>query len=336
MATAIYGLRKLQLGFEASAGNIVAATQKLVGAGFLMPEIEEEQEDFPRGVRAIVDSSIDLRKGVVLTHEGNLTYEEILYPLLTGLDDDAVPADLGGPGPYAWTMIPVVTGPATPKSVSAEFVVEDGSTDFYEREAAFLLTRSFEIGLAANAPATLSFEMFGRVEATSTKTGALTPITGREVIPSNLFKVYIDDTWAGLGGTQKSGLVREATLGVVTGLEPDHSLDGRADLDHTGFRSGEIAGTFSFTMQHNADAATEVSKWRDSSLRFIRLIADNGLAGAAQKIVLIDIAAKYMSMPEFSQEDSLELLTAEMELRYDPTGARIIETVITNGLATQP
>ncbi len=333
MATALYPLRLLQLGFEGTPGSIVAATQKLVGAGFLMPEIEREQEDFPRGVRAVIDSSIDLRKGVVLTHEGNLTFEEILYPLLTGLDDDAAPV---GSAPSVWTMAPSLAANATPKSVSAEFVVTDGGTKHYEREAAFLLTRSFEIGMAANAPATLAFEMFGRVEASSTVTGSLTPITGREVVPSNLFKIYIDDTWAGLGGTQKSGLVREGTLSVVTGLEPDYSLDGRADLDHTGFRSGELTGTFSFTMQHNTDAATEVGKWRDGSLRFVQLIADNGGAGATQKIISLRFAARYTAMPEFTQEDGIELLSAEMELRYDPTGAKAIEAIISNQLAAQP
>lgn len=328
-----YALRLLQLGFEGTAGNIVAATQKLVGSGMMTPEIERENEDFPRGVRATFDSMIDLRRGVLLNHEGNLTFEEILYPLLTGLNDDAVPADAG---PYVWTMEPVLTGIATPKSCSAEMVVEDGATDFYEQKAAYLLTRSFEIGLEANRPATLAFEMFGRVEETATKTGSLTPITGRTVVPSNMFKVYIDDDWASLGGTQKSGLVRSATLSVVTGLEPDYSLDGRTSLDHTGFRSGMVTGTLSIVMQHNADAATEFGKWRDGSLRFVRLIADNGGAGGDNKKVQIDLAGRYTSPPDFQEEDGIELLSAELELMYDPTGAKIISTVITNGLATQP
>ena len=328
MATALYPLRKFQVGFESTSGTAVAATEQLVGEAVYTPEIEREFEEYPRGVRApVTGGGVAKSKGSMFAFSGNLSYEEILYPLATGIEAPA----LTGAGPYVYTFDPDLTIVPVPKSLTCEYIVDDGSTKHYEREAAFCVCRSFEVGLAFGELATMSFELFGRAEQTSTMTAALTPVTGRTLIPSNLFTVAIDDAWSGLGGTPKSTLVRAASLSVTTGLEPDYTLDGRTDLDFTQLRAGMLDATLSITMEHNASAATEIGKWRTGALRFVRLKATDGT-----KIVQFDLAAKYLSPPSFSEDAGTEIATMELGLEYDSTGAKAFVATITNSLAALP
>ena len=328
MATAIYPLRKAQLGFETTPGTAVAATAQYVGDAAYTPEIEREFEVFPRGVRApVTGGGIAKSKGSLFSFSGNLTFEEVLYPLAAGLKAPAI----SGAGPYVHLFDQSLTTIVAPKAITAEYVIEDGTTKHFEREAAYCTARNFEVGLAFNELASLSFELFGRAEQTSTMTAALAPVTGRTTVPSNLFVVYIDDTWAGLGGTAKSTLVRAATMKITTGLDPDYTLDGRTDLDMTGLRYGLLDGSLSLTMEHNADAATEIGKWRTGALRFVRLKATSGV-----KIIQFDMALKYLSPPSFSEDAGVEIVTMELGLEYDATGAKAFVATITNSLAALP
>lgn len=334
MATALYPLRRLQIGLEATAGTAVAATQKLVGEAVYRPEVERYFESHPRGVRApVTGGGTDVRKGSTINFAGELTFEEIIYPFLLGLVNDAVPT---GAGPYTWDFTPVLTAPAAVKTATCEYVIGDGSTEHYERESAYMFCRSLEIQLAANQPAKMSFELVGRSEKTSTVTASLTPVTGRTIVPSNLFGLWIDDTWANLGSTQKTGLIRQATLRVNFGLEPDYTLDARADLDHTGILSQELGASLQVVVEHNADAATEIGNWRTGTVRFYRLAADNGAAAGANKQITLDMAMKHMSEPDFSQDAGIELATFDLGLEYDETGTNALVATIINGLSVQP
>lgn len=333
MAQAPYFLRKLQFGRETTAGTAVAATYKLVGEGTYKPIVEREFEEYPRGVRAMVtDGGFDKMKGSEIEFEGSLTFEELLLPLDSGL----VSVTTTGAGPYTHTFTPTLTAAQVVKSYTAEFVVDDGSTKHYQREAAYMLCSELEVELKANEIAMMKMKMNGRAEQTSTMTAALSPITGRTPVPSNLFKVFIDDAGSGVGGTQKSGLVRVAKLAIKFGNEPDFTLDGRSDLDKTGNQPQPLTATLDLTMEHNADAATEIGKWRTASKRFIRLKADNGAAAGANKAITFDGCFVYTDSPEFSEDDGTEIVTLKLQLEYDSTWGKALEAVVINGLSAIP
>ena len=329
MAVAAYPLRKVQVGFESAPGTLVAATQQLVGTFVLTEEIDRHFEENPRGVFVPVTAGgIDIRKGAILTGEQELTYEEILYPLQSGLLLDAVPT---GIGPYVWQFLPDWATVNALKALTVEYVIDDGSTQHYEREFGFGICRSFGFDFAFGEIARMRTEYFGRATQSSTFTTSLTPLTGRSPVASNLLKVYVDDTWGGLGGTQVSTLVRSATLDIVTGRDPDYTLDGRSDLDMVGIRTGRATGTLSLVMEHTADAATEIGKWRAGSQRYIQLIVTDGT-----KIIQIDFSGVYTSPPVFSQEDDIEIVTMELALEYDTTASEALDITVTNQIATLP
>jgi hypothetical protein len=331
MAHGIYDLRKTQIGLEATPGTLVAATQQLVGEAVYTPQIERVFDSKrPSGVRATPDSDggIITRKGSRLALSQDLSYEEILYPLLCGVNNDAAPT---GSGPYVWTMEPVLSGVATPKTATIEVVIDDGATQHYEREFGYAVCESFDINLAAGSLAKIDSTWFGRAEQSSTFTAALTPVTGRSPIPSDLFGLYIDSSWANLGTTQISTFIRSLNLHIDQGVRPGHALDARADLDFTHLLHGSFSGTLSATVEHTADAATEIGNWRSGTPVFVQLIATDGT-----KIVQLDMAAVYTSPPVFSEDEGVELVSFELQLEYDATGGKIFSAVVTNSVATQP
>jgi hypothetical protein len=308
----------------------------MVGEGVYVPEITREFEEFPRGVRApVTGGGFPIMRGATLTFTTNLDYTNAIYFFGSGLLHDAAPT---GAGPYTWTYDPNLTGvPAsTIQAVSVEYAISDGSTVHYQRESGFGVLRSFEITLAFNQPAKVTFEMFMRAEQTSTVTGALSPLTGRAQIPSNLFTVFMDNSGGTIGSTQKSTTVREAVLAVTTGFEPSYTLDGRADLDFTHISPGMLDASLRLTMEHAANAATEIGIWRTGGVQLVRLKADNGAAAGANRQFQIDLAAKYVDPPAFSQDTGMEIVTMNMGLEYDSTWGYALRAQLINGQSALP
>src|SRR3990167_247814 len=88
----------------------------------------------------------------------------------------------------------------------------DGTTNHYAREFGYGLVESFKIDWNFNQVSKLSAKIFGRSSQTSTPTGALVGMTGRESLVSNLVSLYADTTWAGLGWTQVVTIIRSASF----------------------------------------------------------------------------------------------------------------------------
>lgn len=326
MATGVISLEKLQLGIETVAGTLVAADTVIPveNGGTFEPIIDRQHLDEAQGVRAMV-SHLDVSKGSRLTYRHSLDYSNILFPLNCGLKK-TTPS--GGPT-YVWTVNPDPTLVETIDSATFEVSYTDGSTRHLQREFGFGTCSRFVIEINANQPAMLETEWFGRKSQTSTFTASQSPLTVSK-IPSNLFAVYIDDSWANLGTTQKSGLVRTARLEVNTGRAPDYTLDARTDLDMTQLQSGEdISGTLTLTCEYNAAGDTEYDNWEagESDIEFIQLIATDGSA-----ILEIDMAVRYTSV-SFREEDGLRLMELTADLVYDPTSTEQINFVVTNTVA---
>lgn len=325
MATGLYPLRLLQLGGEAVAGTAVPATKKVIGRAGVKPMISWDREDFPRGIRVPNDEITAVERGSEFTIEADLSFEQLQWPLHSGLQTVAAV----GVGPYVYTH-EIVVAP-TLKTFTAEFVVDDGSTKHYEREFAYCLTREFQISIERNQMAKLRWSMFGRAEQTSTVTAGLSSLT-LERVPSNLFKVWIDGTYANLGTTQKTATLRGAVLTVPTGVGPESTLDGRTDYDFVQPMYEQAKPTLTTRFLHNANTATEVGNWRTGTRRFIRLKADNGAAAGANRVIQLDMSVRLLSW-EFGDENGQEIVNATWEIVYDATSSKSLVVVLTNGLS---
>ena len=338
MATAIRSLNKCQVGIETTKGTLVPATRLLSGdfaAGW-----GEEQDfyrpNYPAGYLANVGGvGVITRKGVVLNGAMDLSAEQVLWPLLTGIKG-GVTGVMEDTSAYRWTFTPeLTTGIRTLNALTAEMVMADGSTNHVAREAGYGICRSFKFDWPMNQAAKLSAQWFLRASQASTPTGSLVVYSSLEPLVSPLLKVYLDTTWAGLGGTQLTAIVRAASVDVVTGNEPDYTLDGRSDLDFVQAKVGPVTANLSLTLELDAVGAARVANYRANDVVFIRLDQTGTLAGAATsyRTIRVDGAYRLAGNPAFSEDGEQILVALSLESVLDATSSKTLEFVAVNKLA---
>ena len=137
MATAIRPLDKLQFGIEvvSTKGTLVAATRLIRANATLAEEMDFYRSDYPQGIRANVGGAGSImRKGIALDVETDLTAEEILWPLMTGVLGSVSPTGAGNA--KTWTFTPeLTTAVTTIQSATVEMLHSDGSTNHYYGES---------------------------------------------------------------------------------------------------------------------------------------------------------------------------------------------------------
>lgn len=295
------------------------------------------RDNYPRGYRSNVGGAgIITRKGCAIDVQTELSAEDILWPLSTGV--------LGGVSPSTsdtsaktWSHNPqLTTAVQTVDSATVEYLEGDGTTNHYYAECGYALTESFKIDWAYNQAAKLSWKMFGRARQSDTPTGSLTPYSTREVLASNACGVYWDTSWAGLGGTQLQGILRSGSIEVKTGLGPDYTMDARTDVDMTGHKVGVISAVLNLVMELDATGAARITNWRANSLVFVRLKNLGSLAGAATvyRTVQIDGCYRFTAAPAKSDDGSQRLVAVSLESVLDTTSNKTLEFTAINKLAS--
>lgn len=334
MATSIRPLTKLQMGIESTKGTLVAATRVIVGENMFAERRERYRSAYPRGVRATVGGAGVLTKqwGEV-TVETELSAEQILWPLETGIKGSVTGSNANNAFTYTFTP-ELTTGIITVDAATVEFIHADGTTNHIASEAGYGMTESFSISSTPDDIAKLTWKMFTRARQTTTPTGALTAYSSLEPLPGALLSVYLDTTWAGLGGTQLTGIQRDVTFNCTTGLKPDFTADGRADKDFSKHSVNSLGATLSITWELDAVGAARYANYRANDLVYIRLKWTGGTVGAAgTKTVQIDGAYRFVGDPSFSYDEDQVLMSAELEAVYDATGTKILEFTAINGLS---
>lgn len=340
MATSLTQFEKLQLGIEVvgTKGTIVPATVQIVGNHNMLEEMDIYRDNYPRGFRSNVGGlgSI-MRKAISLDVQTELSAEDILWPLMTGVLG-SVAASTSDTSAKTYVFTPeLATAVATIQSATAEFVRGDGTTNHYTGQSGYCMTESFKIDWVYNQVAKLGWKMFGRARQSGAPTGSLAPYTTREALVSNGFGLYWDTSWANLGNTQVTGIIRSASFECKTGFAPDYTLDARADRDMVSHKVGVIGATLNVVVEFDAAGATKFGLWRaNTPLNWIRLKNTGSLAGAATvlRTVQIDGCYRFVGQPTFSADGDQVLMTANLESVYDTTGTKTLEFTAINKLAT--
>lgn len=336
MATSIVPFRKLQIGMESTKGTLVAATRVLPGNHHLSENIDFYRSPNPRGVRATVGGAgVITRKGCEISFDTELTAEEILWFLLTGIKGGV--AGVNASSDYTWTFTPqLTTGVPTLDAATVEFLLGDGVTNHYYGEAGYAMTQSFKIDWSmdnATDPVKLSAKMFARARQTDTPTGALTVYSTREPLVPALSKHYLDTSWAGLGGTQLTGIIRSGSIEVATGIMPDYTADGRSDKDLVKHRVGLLSARQSLVMEFDSVGASRFANYRANDIVYIRNQFLGSTVAVNPRKVQVDGGYRFADTPSFSESGEQVLMSANLEAVYDETSAKILEFVVLNGLS---
>jgi len=326
MAAGLYPLRRLQVGRETTSGSRVPATQQVIGEHEWTPIIDRYQEAYPRGVRVRhTPRDANQQRGSRLVVNTDCDFEHLLVPLSCGV----VKPSRSGSGPFTHAFTPDLTARLNIDTLTAEYLVTDGSADHYEREFGYGAVERIRLTWASGQPTKLSYTIFGRREQASSITTGVGVVAGREIIPSALWSLAIDDTQANLGNSVlDGGHFRAGSLEIITGATPRYGIAGRADLDMNGIDTDLLAATLSLTVSHHGDAAAEYQHWRDDDLRFVRLQAASGAKRAR-----IDLTGVYTTAPAMGQDGNTDTLTFAMALEHNPTvGGQAFAASVVNNL----
>ena len=128
---------------------------------------------------------------------------------------------------YLWTLEPsLATNGNTPDETNGidTFTLEYGdNVQAYETE--FLFTTKVEISGEPNEPVAFTWTCMGRQSSEVTKTAALSAPT-TVYFPFNLAKFYIDTSYAAIGGTQKTDMLKAFTWSFETMFTGRYTASG--------------------------------------------------------------------------------------------------------------
>ena len=314
-------LTRVSLGQQSTEDTLVPATRLLpFTEGSYMPIHERNNVDEMRGFMADYEDVL-----VGKATQCDLTFPLDFASIIPFLELSMADVTASG-NPRSWAFTPGRTAPSSLAYATVELAATDGSSDTYNRR--FGAARCTSLGIQIqDGYGEVSATLMGRasgVLASPANVGT----NARSIIPVRLFKCYIDDTWATLGNTEV-GFVRSATVDYQPGLNPAYNLQGRADLDLTGWYRRRFQGVLVLTVDHDGDSTSELAHFERGDLRFIRLEATSG-----DDVIRLDHCVRYIDTPDVLEtDDKQHILNLSGQLRADNLAARnMLQVRVTNGL----
>lgn len=284
----------VQIGVEATSGVSVAASKKLQALG-IEPSMNVETSQFrPMGTK-YQTLSIPGKEWVEASLSGRPVYDEIIYPLSSVL---TTPGVTGAGAAKTWLWTPSSTTEDTPKT----FTVEQGSG---VRAHKFLygLVTAFSLSFTRDA-IEMGGSMMGRaITDNIAMTGSPTSLPLVPVVPSTVC-VYLDDTYAGLGGTRLTRLL-SADWEISDRFGPLWTIDCTQPSYVTHVET-EPSLTFGMMMEADAQGMGLLETLRDGDTKFLRIEATGPLiSGSDYHRLRIDMPIKITGTDGFSDSDGV-------------------------------
>ncbi len=349
MGSAIKSATKIQVGRETTRGTAVAAARRIVTprATYRRQEtFEHFEEDMDGLLTRSSRAPLNTRNGTELEIGGfPLDFEQILLPLLSGVEGGVTPSSPGTGKARLWTFKPSVSADPAPDTFTVEFEESDFSSNA-AMEAAYAFTTELDITGGDEGAPEARFVMTARKTSDADKTSGLSlPSVNPAANPR--WSVYVDDAWADLGSTRISGQVYGFTWKLSEFLRPGYYLDNRADLDFSKYEFGRRRVELSLDVVHDPASSalvqTEEAHKSQGTARFVR-VEITGPAfpspdNALNRFVRLDGAFRHMdgSMEERGG-DREGLLSTQLVLQgaYDSVEAQDVRIAVQNDLDSFP
>lgn len=333
-------LTKVQYGKETTHGVNVASDTMLLCA-ITLPESDREihipQVDAGNrtpGLLSVADVRKVLAEGTLEDMDG--AYYE-LFPVMLAACLESGPSGIeqtGGEGDYLWTF----SAPQTAAETIDSLTLEAGETTT-GYEIGYVMFRSLNFtGDCETGEVHISGEWFGEQQDQTTVTPALSLPTA-ELANAKLTQIYIDSSWAGLGGSELVNSLVNFDITINGGGHPKHL--GTASRLFSSHGQGEITGEATFTFERNAAIYAEEAFYRPSSgyaqtPRFIRIeiIGTQIGSGDTQKLT-IDMAGLWTAWPSISDEkegNTLDVPT--LTFGHDATSSEAFQAQVTTTIQT--
>jgi hypothetical protein len=180
------------------------------------------------------------------------------------------------------------------------------------------------------APVTLDAEMFGRQWTPGSFTGAIgiptvTPMSAK------LARVYLDTSWAGMGGTEITNALRSFEIDILTGVHATFSGSGNKYFSK--FEEGIIGAQITMTLEGKTAANAIYSAFHtDPQVLQVVKIAINGpqIGSGTNHNLSVAVGGMWDEVVPLGEEDrGNNLHTMVLGGLYDPTGAKMIDVQVT-------
>jgi len=316
--------RFIACGKETVRGSLVAADKLLRGKCVITPHLElHTPEEENNSLNPALTSTI-VGQYTPIKFDATANFEQLVDLLGMTVIPGTITTPGGGTTSRNHQFLPVLTA----LSVQDTYTFEVGNSA-QEYECGFVIGESLVLTCEMNAPWMAAWTGFGGALAKSTRTGSLTaPVL--EPIVANKTKVYVDTTWAGLGGTQVTGALCSATVTIPSGLQRVWTADG--GLAYTTVSEGARRPTIECKFVHNAAGVAQYDLWAAQSLRFIRLeVLGSLIEGAIYKELNIDMAVRWDAEVQMQQDHmGMDALVLSGTCYHDPTSDKDLEVNVVN------
>jgi len=325
---------KVQYGPEVTRGTAVAATKILLGK---VPALNSDRKPvYPNedagiradAVRAVVHQYLYMN--TLSTEHG---YFQQIPWLLGSLKGGITPSEVTpAQGDYLWNQTPSLVAGVSNAPDSSTIELGDDTQAFEAEYVMFERIRlSGQVSQGQDAsPVNVEADFFSRQLTPTTFTPALS-LPGAEPMNAKLSRFYLDTTWAGIGGTEKTNVLRAWDIEILTGVHPKFAGSGNKYFNAHG--EGLIMVTGNFTLEGLAAANAIFNAQQAQTLQFVRLKVDGGqIAAGSNHSLSIDIGGTWESVSPLGGEDRTDNLhTCTLRGFYDATGAKLLQvSTVTN------
>lgn len=311
--------RKNQYGLEVTHGTAVAATKRYLGVVSLPKDRTVTYPPDTLGIRAksfrTVVNQI-LADGISLKHE-HAVFDELPMLFSMGLKGGVTATEKTvGKADYEWDFTPSLTASNTPDSITLE---AGDDTQAYSIE--YVMAKRYVIaGKMGNDEAvSVEAECFGKQITKDTFTAGLLPLSSEPMI-ANMTKFWIDPAWATLGTTQKTGLIREFSLEILTGVHPKFAADGTKTMSTYG--ESYIDAMLTLVLEGNSDAVAQYDSFAAGTQKAVRLQNLGNVIGASTTpySLTVDMFGTWEELqPLSSEQDGDNLYAAVFHAQSDNT-----------------
>lgn len=330
-------LEQYQYGVEnpAAHGTAVAADSRFVGE-FSMGFVPDSQPIIPKddlGLKVKGFRAVETTGKVVM---GTLNIPRMYFQALPWVFSHLIK---GGVTPaeqttdqddYLWSFVPSLTASNTLDSSTVE---RGDSVQAFEIEYLMLDRAKFTITLpqdGGDAAVTFEAGFFGRQNTKTTFTASVAIPTVHE-LNSLLAKFYVDSSWATIGNTEKTGILRQIEIEILNGVYPP--WNGGSLLFGTP-EEGLFSILWTLTLVNGAEAIALFDAKGD--IKFVKMLLEGPAIGTGDNHSL-DIQACVAVMeviPGASKDKETSLTTVMLEGVYDPTGAAEFKVYCTTNVAS--
>jgi hypothetical protein len=276
-------------------------------------------------------------EGAVAMDDTDATFEQLPHLLIASIaNTTAGVTDTGGSGRIYTYNIPYNAAPTI-----STYTIRAGDNQQAEIMS-YCFVQSFKLSAKAGEAVMMSAEWIGRSVADGTFTGSV-PVPTVETILASRNLMYLDAVSGSYGTTPIDATLIEAELDFSDLIAAKYVMrpvnnEPVFNFHYAGNR--EIKG--SLTFEHNSDAVTEKTAFRNQTPRLLRLdwfgsaLTTAGAAYSTKKLI-VDLPIKYESFDALDDVDGNSIIKANFVSRYNETkgdAGKII--VVLNSTASIP